>query len=207
MPLAGTDPGPPPATEAAINAEIADLVRAAQNERADALGEIIGQAAEFITYFMNLLTAAPSSYPQTARVLNAASLMATFFEMHWKDHYQRARPSQICPALLPPIAVPGHSAYPSGHSTQAHLMALCMGDVFAGLPAGQAPTAALQTDLDVLARRIARNREIAGLHYPSDSAAGKRLAELIFALLTVTAPTSPALYKAAVAGAVKEWTW
>jgi hypothetical protein len=34
-----------------------------------------------------------------------------------------------------------------------------------------------------MAQRIARNREVLGLHYPSDSAAGKKLAEETFKIL------------------------
>jgi hypothetical protein len=34
-----------------------------------------------------------------------------------------------------------------------------------------------------MAQRIARNREVLGLHYPSDSAAGKLLAEESFKIL------------------------
>jgi hypothetical protein len=34
-----------------------------------------------------------------------------------------------------------------------------------------------------MAQRIARNREVLGLHYPSDSAAGKELAHLSFEIL------------------------
>ena len=37
----------------------------------------------------------------------------------------------------------------------------------------------LNTDLAVLAASIARNREIAGLHYPGDSDGGARLADLL----------------------------
>ena len=102
------------------------------------------------------------------RVLKAANLIATVYQMHWKAVYQRARPTQVCPALFPPIAVPGHASYPSGHSTQAHLLALCLGDVFDALPPGQPSADVLKADLDVLARRIARNREIAGLHYRTE---------------------------------------
>ena len=34
-----------------------------------------------------------------------------------------------------------------------------------------------------MAQRIARNREVLGLHYPSDTVAGKALAEFTFPLL------------------------
>ena len=91
--------------------------------------------------------------------------------MYFKNLYSRPRPSQLCPALLPPIEIPGHASFPSGHSTQAHLMALCMNDVFNGLP----PQATMIDDLWTLADCIARNREIAGLHYPSDTDAGVAL--------------------------------
>ena len=38
----------------------------------------------------------------------------------------------------------------------------------------------VEENLLMMARRIARNREIAGLHYPTDSAAGATLAGFIF---------------------------
>jgi membrane-associated phospholipid phosphatase len=195
-----TDPGPYPASAAVVSAEIDDLVRAAQDERSDALGEILGQSNEFISYFMNLMTTAPASYPKTARVLNAAGQVALFAVMYWKDFYKRPRPSQLCPALLPPIAVPGHASYPSGHSTQAHLMALCMGQVFSGIAAA----APFIGDLTALADRIARNREIAGLHYPSDSAAGKTLAANLLTQLNTLG--SGSLFNTTIAAAAAEWS-
>jgi hypothetical protein len=155
---------------------------------------------------MNLMTSTPGAYPATSRVLHAANVVALFVAMYFKAHYKRPRASQLCPALLPPIAVPGHASYPSGHSTQAHLMALCMGEVFDGLPAAQKPQMQpMRDDLKVLADRIARNREIAGLHYPSDTAAGVVLANQVLALLSGMPATSP--YRTAVANAVAEWTW
>jgi membrane-associated phospholipid phosphatase len=198
---AKTDPGAYPANPVVVGGEIDNLVRAAQNERADALDEILTQSNEFISYFLNLLTSTPAGYPKTTRVLHAASQVGLLAVMHWKDVYQRPRPTQLCPALLPPIGVPGHASYPSGHSTQAHLMALSMAQVFATIPAA----APLTADLIALADRIARNREIAGVHYPSDSAAGVKLAELVQAQLNALAPTS--LYKTTVAEAAKEWAW
>ena len=179
-----------------IREELDDLVTAAQDERADALDEILSQADEFTSYFMNLMTTRPTAYPGTFRVLNIASLVALFVSMYYKGKYRRPRPSELCPALLPPIVVPGHASFPSGHSTQAHLMAFCMGDVFINLAQHQP----MLDDLGVLADRIARNREIAGLHYPSDSQAGVALAGQIQPLLSTNS-----WYSSALAAARQEW--
>jgi hypothetical protein len=95
--------------------------------------------------------------------------------MHFKGVFARKRPSTLEPMLMPPISLPGHASYPSGHATQAYLIARCAKLLFSG-----DRLAKLDADLDALAQRIAWNREIAGLHYPSDSAAGKELAEQIY---------------------------
>jgi hypothetical protein len=67
-------------------------------------------------------------------------------------------------------------------------------------------------DMAVLADRISRNRELAGLHYPSDTRAGKELAGNIFPLLKLPLPTtggttSPgqSWYQLAVQAARAEW--
>jgi membrane-associated phospholipid phosphatase len=198
----------PPADWSALNlssqvqAEITGLVTAAMDERADALAEILSQADEFISYFLNMMTARPAAYPETTKVLAIASLIGTFVAMYFKYLYRRPRPSQLCPALLPPIEVPGHASFPSGHSTQAHLMALSMNQVLSGLP--QQPT--MGDDLWTLADRIARNREIAGLHYPSDTAAGVAIAQTVFAkLMAATSGGGKTKFQEAIACATREW--
>jgi hypothetical protein len=178
--------------------EIDRLVTAAMDERADALAEILSQSDEFISYFLNMMTARPGAYPATTKVLAVASLVGTYVAMFFKIMYARPRPSQLCPALLPPIEVPGHASFPSGHSTQAHLMALCMDLVFNGGPL----QATMGDDLWTLADRIARNREIAGLHYPSDSHAGKAFAICVQPLLKAHSPT----FMAAITDAQGEWS-
>ena len=74
--------------------------------------------------------------------------------------------------------------------------------------------------LDALADRIARNREIAGLHYGSDSRAGADLAGQILAILTSSSmplsvpqsvppdedPGTGARFKAIVTAAQAEWS-
>ena len=165
---------PPPDDPNMLGGEIRDLVRAAEDERADAMGEIIGQSQEFVTEFMAVLGITPNSYPATCRLLYAAEMIGSMVAMHFKETFNRPRPSHLHPALRPPIPVPGHASYPSGHSTQAHLMALFVIDA---MPAGLQPR--IGEILTALAGRIARNREIAGLHYLSDSVCGKTLAARI----------------------------
>jgi hypothetical protein len=171
-------------SDANTEKEILRLVREARDERADALGEIVAQHEEFASYFCALLTVDPAMYPGTNLLINIASIVGTFTVLHFKygikDKYKpRPRPSQVCPALLPPVPVPGHPSYPSGHATEAHLIEGVLNAVLKGKP----QETALKYDLAALANRIARNREIAGLHYHSDSRAGKKLAKDILPYL------------------------
>jgi hypothetical protein len=145
----------------------------------------------------------PNGYPNTFRLINFASIVGTFTVLHFKagvsgrrGYRPRPRPSHICPALLPPVPVPGHPSYPSGHSTEAHLIAAVLDDILSTAP----QRAAMRNDLAALAWRIARNREIAGLHYPSDSQAGKKLADDILPYLKSTNE-----YRAVLRIARAEW--
>ena len=87
-----------------------------------------------------------------------------------KKHFDRVRPSFLDEQITPCIPVPGHPAYPSGHATEAFSVALVLGHV--------EPVHA-QAYLRV-ASTIAHNREIAGVHYRSDTLAGQRLATALF---------------------------
>jgi hypothetical protein len=89
--------------------------------------------------------------------------------MYFKHHWKRPRPTQLEPRIRPAIDCPTHPAYPSGHSTQSHLIALVIGKV-----TGRED---IQDALWDAAHRIAQNREYAGVHYKSDSECGIDLAE------------------------------
>jgi membrane-associated phospholipid phosphatase len=156
-------------------------------QRASVIGEILSQDVEFNTDFMALLAITPGSHPNTYRVLHIASLIGLYAALYYKGLRNRPRPSQLCPALLPAIPMPGHASWPSGHATQAQLKALCMEHVLRGILPATPPTddlGAVSSNLRALALRVARNREIAGLHYPTDSVAGRTLAATIAPFLT-----------------------
>ena len=65
---------------------------------------------------------------------------------------------------------PPFPAYPSGHGFQSRLAALVLSEL---RPDARGPLLAM-------AQRIGFNREVAGVHYPSDTRAGQSLAEQVF---------------------------
>lgn len=109
-----------------------------------------------------------------------------------KRKYMRCRPAQIDARLKPlfngPRAIagdrtsrqyPGHPAFPSGHATLAHTWS----KVLSRLGVATART-------DAVARILAANREVAGVHYPSDAVAGEALAEAIVQQLFSGSPVA-----------------
>jgi membrane-associated phospholipid phosphatase len=114
--------------------------------------------------------------------------------MYWKRLIKAPRPAQLYPALMPMVPTPRHASYPSNHSLQSHLVAYVMGAILKD-PATGAEHGIVKPAL-ALAARIARNREIAGVHFKDDSKAGadyaKALAEFWNMQLSTPAPAHPA---------------
>ena len=98
--------------------------------------------------------------------------------MYWKHHFQRARPVQLFPAVMPLILTPPHPSFPNNHSFQSHLIAYTVQAAFEEPVAG-----AMHAQLMALADRIGNNRVVAGVHFPTDTDAGKFLARAMFPLL------------------------
>lgn len=165
--------------KANLQEELNELV-ALIDYRAGVMAEALAQCDNIIGYFRGVLSFTPFSHPWTYGLATIALRVGEFQVMHYKARFNRPRASRFAPQLMPPIEVPGHASFPSGHSTQSHLMALCLAEVM--------PKAASQPEPDSgplqrLAERVARNREVLGVHYPSDSKAGKKLAKATFPLL------------------------
>ena len=203
--------------------ELADLMR---DDRLRYLDELAMQSSQMVPYFVHLMGFDPATKPWTMELMNCATAIGNLVKMQYKSVYRRVRPSTLCPGLTPPWGPPRHPAFPSGHSTVAHLMALLLlsvpgiarrfGIVEGNDPVGRRPE--WQRDIEGqrygtdqksallwLAWRIARGRERLGLHYRSDSAAGRRLAALVWDECVVqrTLPV-PALLEV-LAQATGEW--
>jgi membrane-associated phospholipid phosphatase len=160
-----------------VQTEIGDLVELIEY-RPGVMAEALAQRTNPWAYFRGILMTDAPSAPYTRELVEIAVTVGHFQVQHYKREFNRVRPSQISPALLPPIDIPGHAAFPSGHATEGHMIAYCLTEV---MPAAARTPA--QSPLMMMAQRIARNREVLGLHYPSDSAAGKLLAEKSFEIL------------------------
>jgi hypothetical protein len=148
-----------------------DKVQRAAIEREDRLPEILAQSDDFRVFFRVLLGLDAAASPLLAEVLAVAWQWATPLVMALKNDVAALRPVQRAPGVLPVLATPAHGSLPSGHATMATLTA----DILSQLLFDGQPDHPRVRQMDRLARRIAFNRVVAGVHFPVDSAAGYAL--------------------------------
>ena len=140
------------------------------------------------------VVAAGAAVPNTREMIRAAFWDLTPGVFRVKMTYNRGRPAFCCTldmdAMFPPgdDDHPGHPSYPSGHSSQAFTMAYLLTMIRPESRKG----------LMAAAYSVGRNREIAGLHYASDTAGGRELAEGFVGLL-MKSPTFLAVFAKAKA--------
>lgn len=92
-----------------------------------------------------------------------------------KNFYNRPRPADTARFLAvdfsgDELESAGTSSYPSGHTIQAYVIALLLGDQFPSVAEG----------LLAIAELVAQSRIDRGVHFPSDIAYGREVAYLIF---------------------------
>ena len=160
-----------------------DLVKLERRRR-----DIEFEAEHDCPYFDRLLLF--SARPASLVLMQAMIQLGLVVAVHYKKRFMRPRPSQLEPRLRPMLDVPRHAAYPSGHSLQYHLVAKALASVVRSQEIG--------SELFAIAKNVAENREWAGLHYPSDTEAGKVIAFGIF-------PQVQEAYVETFAAAADEW--
>jgi hypothetical protein len=167
-----------------VNQELDELVTLIPY-RAGVLNEALAQRDNILNYFRGLLTFTRGSHPATFYLCAAALRVGAFQSNYFKAKFNRSRPAQLSAAIIPPIETPAHASYPSGHSTQSRLLALLLETIVPALTLDRngALVPEAERPARLMAQRIARNREVFGLHYPSDSRIGQRLADRSFPIL------------------------
>jgi acid phosphatase (class A) len=111
--------------------------------------------------------------PKTRALLEHVERDATVAVFNAKRRFERARPHQLDARIKPAMAVPAHSAYPSGHALQGYLVARVLSAIFPDY----------REELMRAGDQIGYEREIAGFHYASDSAASRALGAELYARL------------------------
>lgn len=136
----------------------------------DRVGEIQSQAQDPTPMFFQIAGLNPASVPSFVKLVTESQADMVVVVLALKAYYNRARPHTVLPEIAPILPVPWHSSYPNGHAAQSQLTARLLGcAVPSKLP-----------DLLKFAERVGRNREVAGLHYPSDTVAGVKLADSVW---------------------------
>jgi len=207
--------GPPANQIAWIKRELDQMFEMMEDDRGRWLDEINGQADGLPAYMISFLRIDGERRPWTIELIRCGLAIGQIVYMIYKARFLRIRASTICPGLIPPFGPPRHPSFPSGHSFAGHFVALLLLEIpqvariFGEDPpglippiprtvrvrAGEQATLANVMSVNVfngpllwLADRMAKNRERAGLHYPSDSAASRWMAGAIWALLTKNNP-------------------
>jgi hypothetical protein len=181
-----------------ISGELDYLLALMADDRDRYMPEILAQADNAPVYWLQLLNLGGGDKPHTNALINFAQRAGEIAALYFKSKYKRVRPSALCPGLLLPFGPPRHPAFPSGHSLTGHLTTYILREI----------TAVKNTvgkELLWLADRVAKNRERAGLHYPSDSAGGKKLAEEINKKLMLNTSVDYPILDAMLKAAKKEW--
>jgi hypothetical protein len=165
----------PPSTEA-LRAEAKELlVKQALRHTPDEshrIDEILREAnLELSGYLRPLGIEDISGFEATEQLFYLILALTDEIGLRYKDRYDVPRPNQIEPRLNPLLPNPAHQSYPSNHAFQSFSVAFIFSRILPEHPAS--------SELTNSARRIAENREWAGLHYRSDTDAGYQLARMI----------------------------
>jgi acid phosphatase (class A) len=115
----------------------------------------------------------PDRLPKTADFMARVWSDATFYIWALKYRYNRIRPHRLEPGLEI-LENANFPAYPSGHSSNSYVAALVYSEL---LPQHRELFLANAAEL-------AYSREVLGVHYASDSAAGRTFAEKFLAAIS-----------------------
>jgi acid phosphatase (class A) len=159
-------PPPPEAGSAQERAELDELLRLQATRTPAAVKRAYDDATVSIFRFADALGSPPQftrqQLPLTAQLFERIGRDESLFMNAAKDAFGRPRPFITEKRLAPIVDRPPSASYPSGHTTWAVACAIVLADM---LPERRG-------QIFARADEYAHNREVGGVHYPSDVAAG-----------------------------------
>ena len=169
---------PPPNSDLAEADELLKMKKLRTPER---LQQISRENENPIPLFWSEAGLSEDNYPAISRKVYDAVFDVAIVVLNLKKQFNRKRPSAVLTTIDPVIPVPWHASYPNGHTTQSIVIAAILSESFPEHAAG----------LQALASQVGRNREIAGLHFPSDTDAGFALGKQLAKYLVTTTLIEP----------------
>ncbi|WP_043600312.1 acid phosphatase [Solidesulfovibrio magneticus] len=167
---------PPPAMDSAEQRdEIALLLQLQKDRTPDMVAFAQADAAREVFRFTDVVGPqfTAEKLPVAAAFFKAVKENGDAILGNAKKHWDRPRPYAASSQIDPCVPKPGNASYPSGHSTYGTLM----GIILANMVPEKAQALAAR------AEQYRFNREIGGVHYPSDVAAGRITGTVIAAFL------------------------
>ena len=165
----------------AATASEADDVAALHYLRPDAYDAILRELDPPYKELCQILDCTYKEGNAVYKFMEAVLLNTDWAVYHSKKHFMRARPYHVNTRVRPMFSrgerdFANWPAYPSGHSTQTHTLAMAL------VALDKSREYALLT----FAYQVGRNREIAGLHFASDTIVGVHFASLLLDLMKPT---------------------
>ena len=124
--------------------------------------------------------------PQTAAVMRYAFADAKAVSDAAKKVWTRTRPAKANPQIHPCVRPELTPSYPSGHAVRGVVWATLLAEVFPEK----------RDELMARGRQIGDDRFVAGMHYPTDVAAGQKLGAEVAAKLLASEPFRATLERA-----------
>lgn len=163
-------PPPPGAVETRDELDRLELIYAEGRDERVRARIVIEAHADLIDLTRSYgLIPARGDAPELWALLEMTESETGWFVLREKRRYARARPTQVRPRLGTVLPVPGHPSYPSGHAAQIYAIAEVLGRLVPVCAPAYRRVAA----------GVAIRREIAGVHFPSDTRAGVLLADRV----------------------------
>ena len=168
--------------------------------RAERLQEIITQIGIPLQYWTSVVDLNPTTHPFTLQFLHLGLAFASYVNQPIKHILACPRPTAYSSAVQPVINPRRFAAFPSGHATEAFLVARLLQRVMGVSShiiseAGKQEITPVELQLQRLATRIANNRVVAGVHFPVDATAGRMVAETLVEYLIARSESAPATEK------------
>lgn len=193
---------PPPADDTPAGLADLNVLLYVQADRTPEQVKMAEEMSRFSVFRMNRAVFGDwfrrENLPKTAEILGQVTKLTAPVLNEAKKHWKRPRPYQRSTAVQPVVGKPGDAgSYPSGHTFGIAVPQFVLAAAF--------PERA--EVLDKQTRRVMWGRIVGGVHYPTDTEAGRLLAKDVIgkllqtdamkaALETIRAETAPFIEKA-----------